>query len=322
MSFRVAALILILGTVSSSAFCEDEITSILANHPDPARSQYYSEHRTEITKLLNTAQSAPSVQERLVAFEALSISFPDAASLEAARLVGDEVTAVAVMAAEVLASSIVMSDHSHGEARSPYHEFTLATHERARRALLAAIQDPRPEVRSTAASILASLSDADALQRIDAATAAGLYSQVEAVNYFGIAKPSVGVQYLERYLETGSTEARASAVQYLSANPRYQARIRDRILFNSHELVPVRTAAAKALGQHDKLFNTYAFSMALNPKIPPQVYLEIWRTYLSSEENLKSLDPQRQKALRQSLKSFSKSNPKIDVAVLLDQIQF
>jgi HEAT repeat protein len=284
------------------------------------RARYYTEHHSEIAELRAKAQSAPSVNERLAALETLTISFPDAAPLEAAELVGDKVTAVAKQAAEILASSIVMSDHVHGDARSPYHEFVLVSHERARRALLSIIQDPRVELRSIAASILASLSDEDALQKIDAAAKAGIYSQVEAVNYFGVSKPSVGAQYLERYLEIGSAEARAGAVQYLGANSRYQAKIRDTVLFNPEEVVSVRTAAAKTLGRYDAGFSSYALSLALNQKTPPQLYLEVWQTYLSADGPLKSLDMEHQKALRRSLERFVVENPQINVKALRDRL--
>jgi hypothetical protein len=77
-----------------------------------------------------------------------------------------------------------------------------------RDALLRTLTDSRKTVRSEAAKDLASSSDEVALSVIEAGIESRLFSELEAVNYFGLADIKISGPYLLRRLATGSLTQR------------------------------------------------------------------------------------------------------------------
>jgi HEAT repeat protein len=192
-------------------------------------------------------------------------------------LVSDSQEPIAALAATILASAIVMSDHPHSQGAN---SIVAVQHDLAREALRKALTDPRRSVRDPAARMLASLSDDSALTKINEAAASGLYTEVEAINYLGLSNPDVSSKYMERYLQATPT-AQAAAIAYLGSNPAYQSAIRQRYLLSNDAPDVARTAAAKALSRFDPAFVTYAPGLISAKTLPPEAYAEVVTGYVT-----------------------------------------
>lgn len=314
IALLVVAFILVVG-MSRIAIAQ-ELEDDLTNHPDPAWAEYYRQHATDIESLRRQIIQGETAQ-RLNALEQLARLYPDAVLSTSIELLDDRSLEIAQKAAELLASSIVMSDHQtahqeHAKLNS-YQKYTIEQHTTARVALLKVLEDPRAELREVAAKILASLSDEEALSKINAGIQTGLYSETEAVNYFGLARPDVGNQYLEPYLVGGSNEARAGAALYLGGNPQYQAQIRDSILFDPSLDASIRSAAAEILSRYDPNYQNYALILTLDPSIPPPLYTTVVESYVDSLQADNSLNSANARVLRTAIENYQIQNPEADV---------
>ena len=284
-----------------------EFDPLLLAHPDETRVKYYRENKAEILSLTAQTMDGETAQ-RLEALEALFIQYPDAILNVAIDLLEDTELEVAQKAAELLAASIVMSDHhgGHDQRLNPYQQYIMVQHTLARRALRGVLDSTHKEVREVAASILASLSDEEALNKINEGVETELYSEIEAVNYTGLAAPDVGGQYLEGYLENSEeVETQTAAVTYLGGTAQYQDYIRDSVLLNSEIDSAVRGAAANTLSLHDSDYQSYALIVALDPASPPELYTEVLKGYVTSSLADDSLNPAKARALLQCIDGYS-----------------
>jgi hypothetical protein len=296
---------------------------ILANS-DPILARRYREGAEEIEALRAIAlDKTKDSDQRTAALRELARKYPDAVLTPAAELVTDPDTPVAVFAAQRLASAAVMSDHpathANDEAVPPYLRLMMWRHRVAREGLRLIVQDPRPEVKTIAATSLATLSDSIALDKIEAGRNSGVYSDIEAANYFGLADPEVGVPYIQELLRGGSPEAQATAVSYLGSNPAYQELVRNEYLLNSDAPVQVRSAAAAALGQYDSSFTSYATTLTADPALPPEVYKQVIQGYIAQSRG--ELQPTEADALKTAVENYSKDWPDADLSDVLETLK-
>ena len=274
--------------------------------PTRPRASFYVANAGTIEGLTTTARDLNrSVEQRLAALETLSLKYSDAAVSAALVLVSDKTPAVARAAADLLASSIVMSDHKlRGHAAlNARQKYVMERHTLAREALKSVLESPASETRSIAAGSLSSLSDQSALTIIQAAVSKGLYSEADAVNYFGLADPKIGAPFILPYLDRGSPAARVAAIGYLGANRSYQNMVRDRILMNTTAAPDTRAAAARVLGQYDREFPSYALSVTLDPKLPANVYAEVVNGYIAQSQVQGKLDAAKIGILKESIRN-------------------
>lgn len=178
--------------------------------------------------------------------------------------------------------------------------------EQAHRALLHALMDARAAVRAQAAKTLASASDEAALSVIETGIESGLFSESEAVNYFGLADIKVGGPYLLRRLARGSPGVKALAVQYLGTSPAYRLLVRDKVFLSSAADPLSRAAAATVLSQYDPAFGTYALIVTLDPNLPEQVFANTLRGYVSQTMAQGKLDASRRFLLREAILNYEK----------------
>ena len=321
--------LLVIALFSLSAWAKlghaQGIEEALIQHPDSARAAYYLDNAGDILELrAQVSQGSPD--SRLRALRTLATRYPDAAHTTALDLLKDDVTDVALAAAELLAASIVMSDHGpHGQAHRaqlmPYERHMIMRHTLAREALRSALLDSRSEIRLEAASILLSLADTAAVAIIDDNIETGLYSANEVVNLYTLADPAVVAPLLEPYLAEGPPDARASAVSYLGSDPEYFARIRDDIFLNAGEDELVRIAAAQSLSANDDLFASYGLAAALDSSAPPGFYLSIIEGYAVNNAVYNTMNAALAESLLNALGDFKISNPEFDIRTLESQLQ-
>jgi uncharacterized protein YdbL (DUF1318 family) len=165
---------------------------------------------------------------------------------------------------------------------SPRMAYMMDRHEAGRAALRKALDDQRRVVREKAAKFLAGLSDEAALQAISQGIETGLYTQTEAVNLYGLARPEIGAVYIEPYLEKGERDAREAAIIYLGANQTYQDRIRTDVFLAPDQPPALRAQAARILSRYDDDFSNYALTVTVDPSLSPEVYAETLNGYLDS----------------------------------------
>lgn len=304
----------------ASAALEEALTK----HPDPKRAAYYTASESTIDELrARIADTNRPGADRARDLDDLLVRFPDAAITTAAALISDRSLEVAQAAARILADSIVMSDHEHGDhaALTVHQKYVLERHEKARAALQTALEDPRPEIRAIAAPSLASLADDRALRTIQEGIGKGIYSEVEAVNYFGLADPDKGAKYMLPYLEQGNASARAAAAGYLGANPTYQPVVRDKIFLNPDVDVQSRTSAAKILSHYDQTFESYALTVTADPNVSPQLYTVVMEGYVDKVEAEGKLDPARAEVLKKAVDNFVKEKPSADLKRVQERLE-
>lgn len=199
---------------------------------DKKTTAYYDKNASQTSGLAAIARDQNKVPtDRVNALQNLVTAFPLLGLAAAKELLTDQSEEVTVSAAQILADSLAMSDHtpSNDTAKlSPRDQWLLATHENTKVLLRRSLEDARPNVREVAAECLTSLSDEAGLNIIEEGVGKGLYTETEAVNYFGLARPAVGGKKLEPYLtKNTSSDAQAAAVAYLGAYAQYQEKVRD-----------------------------------------------------------------------------------------------
>ena len=280
------------------------LTEPFAPEPGTELAAFYDAN-AEAVKALNEKVRVGETEDRLRALEELQLAYPDAALSAALELTLDEDKAVAKAAAQLLAESIVMTDHIMIGTMPAGGEEIMARNEAARNALRRVLSDPDEGVRRVSSGILASLSDETALKAISESAENGLISEVEAINYFGLARPEVGAAFIAPYLD-GSSEAQQSAVSYLGALPDYQAKIRKEVLLNGEVEEGVRVVAADVLSQYDPDFGSYALALTSNPSIPPSLYTTVMSAYTAQAAINRALTPGEIEAISTSVEEFAK----------------
>lgn len=226
--------------------------------------------------------------ERADALDNLANIDPVRAEQLASDLVQDSALPVALTATRLLADSIVMSNHpiTNQQHLTERQKALMKRHMKSREALYRALDDTREQVRNIAAKVLTALSDERALKSIESGVKTGLFKDIEAVNYYGLAKAKTGERYMRQYLEKGSVAARQAVIQYLGRNSAYQLAVRTKILLNNKQDPKVRTTAAKILGAYDVKFTSYVDDLVSSTSLPEEVYSEIVKQYLEKKKNI------------------------------------
>jgi hypothetical protein len=256
----------------------DSATPDPKSNPDPRVRAYYQKYEGEIARLRSIAENGDSpVAERTRAFQELILSFKDVAFLSAAKLVKDRSTPIARQAVEVLSSAIGMGSHAdatkdHQEQASMASDYVGKQENVARQALREAIKDPRPEVGSPARQALLPLSDEAAIASVKEAVKSGALPGPEGVRLCAQAASDRGRGCVLDFLSEGSPETKAAAVNVLGSIPHYRPLVRDKIYLASAADPKLRAAAANVLAHYDPAFLTYGLTVAVDPKVPAEVY--------------------------------------------------
>jgi hypothetical protein len=208
------------------------------------------------------------------------------------------------LAEAVAASTAELSARPAQAAESPQIGPLADRDEDPRAALLRALADPQPQVRSEAARRLAISSDEAALSAIERGIDSGLFSEADAVNYFGLADIRVGGPYLLRRLARGSSAAKALAVQYLGASRSYQLIIREKVFFDPEADPEARAAAATVLSEHDPTFASYALVAVLDPKVPALVFASIVKGYVHQTIEAGTLDASKRFLVERAIRNY------------------
>lgn len=293
----------------------------------PAELQeYYDSNAVAIKESIATAQDprAP-IDARRTAFERLRIGYPRAALEPAVKLSTDENLALAVDATTFLASAVVMMNHGATLDSHDAHSDDQSV-PKAVTALRKSSLDPRPEVREIAAASLTSLNDEPTLKALQLSYKNKKVSDVEALRYITLAKPSVGAEYAAPFLGNGSVKAQSEAISYLSSSDQYRGKIKGYLL-DEKEPVEIRAAAAKGLARNDPAFGSYAPALVANSKLPapvfnglvsemsPKLSSKVVKDVLSKALEA-PLDKTKYDAMSKSIDLYEALRPEIDVGPL------
>ena len=229
---------------------------------------------------------------RRAALETLANSYPEASLNLATELIKDSETAIATDSAKLLADTLAMTG-SLAMGTSMYAAGTPAKQwlDAAIANLREAVADGRIEVRHVAAGTLAALGDLATLDKIEECVEQGVVPALEAIDYFGLAPRDLGGKYMEKYLDSGSQEAKVAAVGYLGTVLNYQPRIRELILNNLQVDDVVLLMAAGVLSRYDKTFPSYALEVAGRSDLPRAVSDTVVRAYVSNALKIKKRNP-------------------------------
>lgn len=300
--FALAGLLMAIAPVYANAL-EDE----LVKNPVSAISDFYIQNETKVTKLRNDLLQADQ-SLRQASFAELIQDFPEAAEVTSRTLVNDENSAIALMAVGFLKQNLVMTNHSHTnhvnmEDLEPNLKFIMEKHEASRVALRKAVTDSRVEVRKEAASFLASQSDEVAFAGISEGVAKGLYTQVEAANYFSLGKPVLGQKYLGEFIGKGDLGAQKTAIEYLGFFPKYQDQIKSTYFVNSTAPPELRAEAASTLSKFDPNYPEYAL-IVLSSDTNPLFYEASVAGYVEALSTKGTLDPKSAGLLDLKIQDF------------------
>jgi hypothetical protein len=283
------------------------------------QASYYGQNRQLIDQLTRAAAD-PANGRRLVAFEQLTAQFPLAAVETARTLIKDSNLEVAKAAASFLAGTLAMADHAKsptGSGSGHIHP-PSAGEEIARTALREAVDDTRPEIRTIAASLLATIGDSAGLNQIASSTESGRIKEEDAVSYYALGPARTNSSYIARYLEKGSVAAQSRAVSYLAKEPEHQQYIRNKIFLNEGTPSEIRAAAATALSRSDPQFNSYALTVIADPKVPTDVYTAVMSDVIKKTP---ASDESKIRSVQQSIENFAKERPGVDLGGLKQQLQ-
>ena len=311
------ALLRLLATTSVLIAAPPSIHAQTAQVPEELRD-FYASNAGLLSDLVRTAtDTGRPVADRLAAFRRVRLSFSHAALDPALLLVADENAALAVEAARFLAAQITMMNH--GAASGHDHQAADDPVARAREALRHALSDRRQEVRSIAATTLASMGDQVALERLSEAYQKGQIKDGEAVSYLTLAEAGVGASYVEKVLQNGSVAARSEAISYLAPLPQYRTRIRDQYLLDDKSNTDLRATAARVLAKSDPQFGTYAFTLTSEPNLPIPVFESIVTGVV--QQGGAALDRGRIDALSKTVDRFQAARPGADLDSLKIQLR-
>lgn len=263
---RLAKLIALSASLAFSA------TTTVAQTSVPAElKNYYEQNSAGIAASISIAEDRKqSTKARLDAFDALRIAYPRAALDTAIKLSKDDVAEIAIEATTFLTSILVMMNHGP-TLDSHDHGSNDQSVAKTVAALRKTLNDPRQNVREVAAASLASLNDEPTLKALENAFKAHKVSDVEALRYITLAKPTVAAEYVAPFLNSGSIKAKSEAVSYLSSVEQYRNVVKG-YLVNTNTPIEIRAAAAKGLARHDPKFGSYAPALVMNPKLPSAVF--------------------------------------------------
>jgi hypothetical protein len=309
---------LLIAFVFAIGFPGSTLAQTLIPVPDH-QAAYYGQNRQLIDRLTKAATD-PADGKRLTAFEQLTAQFPLAAVETSRTLIRDSNPEVAKAAASFLAGTLAMADHakSPSDTGGHAHHPPSAGEELARTALREAVDDSRPEIRTIAASLLATIGDSGGLNQIASSTESGRIKDEDAVSYYALGPAQTNSSYVARYLEKGSVSAQSRAVGYLAKESAHQKYIRDKIFLNVATPDQVRAAAATALSKSDPQFNSYALTVIADPKVPTEIYTAVMSGALTKTP---ASDEPQIRSLQLSIENFAKERPSVDLSGLKQQLQ-
>jgi hypothetical protein len=293
----------------------------------PTELQSYYENNASAIKDLVAAAEDPkaAVDVRQKAFERLRIGYPRVALDTAVKLSTDENLALALDGTTFLSSAVVMMNHGPTLDSHDIHSGDPSV-PKAVAALRRSSLDSRQEVREIAAASLASLNDEPTLKALQQSYKKNKVSDVEALRYITLAKPSVGAEYAATFLADASVKAKSEAISYLSSTEQYRGKIKGYLL-NEKEAVEIRAAAAKALARNDPTFGNYAPALVSNSKLPAPVFSGLVSemsaslsskvvTDVLSKALQAPLDKFKYDAMSKSIIRYEALRPEIDVTPL------
>lgn len=318
--------LLLISTFIVQLFGESTVSGSHPDHPvsaaapliNPDLEDYYKKNSEEIQNIQkNIKDTKRSEEQRLADFKKLRSKYPDPAFLSAVELISDSSQKIATFSVSLLGAAAVMSDHRMTDAGhlSPVDAYVMKRHEVARAALRKAQSDERRDVRNNATRTLASLSDEVGLQNIVAGSQQGRYSEIEAVNHFGLAKREVSSKLIQPYLASKTPDAQAAAIGFLASIPEFRNQIRDEYLLNSKAPLESRLAAAAHLAPDPVV----ALLVLGNSQTPPELFQETFLVHLRTGSQ--KFSGAQLESFEAILKTYSKSNPNSDVTAILKQLQ-
>lgn len=267
------------------------VDQTLLEHPVPAIAERYRNNAAEVDALENAAIAQGSATDRLRALRDLATRYPEAATVVARKLVQDGDTEVAQAAIAILMKDLVMSDHApvDHDKLLPRIRYLMQSHEQSKAALRPAIADERKPIRDAVAPFLASKSDRGALDEIAKGAEKGLYTDIEAANFYTLARGPVGQTYMAKYLGKGGVAAQQTAISYLGVFDQYQEQIRTAYFSNPKAGLALRTEAADVLSRYDSRFAEYALDVA-TPKTKPVLFEASVSGYVNALQKENRLD--------------------------------
>lgn len=267
---------------ASPAFAlEDEILA----YPSPGTVERYVANEAVITALRATildTSLAPAA--RLEALRTLNIDYPVAAEITARSLTTDAEESVALASIQLLSAGMTMMNHEHSGEMAPSMAYLMQQYEANLVAMRKAELDERKSVRTKAAELLASLSDAPTFASIAIGVQSGRYTEAEATNLYTLGSTELASAYLAPYLGSGKIDAENNAIGYLGALPDYQPRIRDTYFLNTTADLTLRAGAAEALGTYDATFGSYALKQLPELQATPELYSAALSSYLNNQQ--------------------------------------
>ena len=292
--------------------------------PGSEQAAFQAANATAIARLAETIRNRDaSTSVRRNALEQMANSYPDAALNLAVELIAANDETITRDSVQLLADSVAMSDQRMVMDAMPEGAAMISQRiEAAKSALRSAVDHQRKAIREIVAGTLASLGDKATLDQIDSAVKSGAYSPVEAVNYFGLARPEVGARYIVPYLKVDSDDARIAAISYLGTIPQYQVRVRDAVLMNAGVAPGVRAKAAEVLGRYDDDFPSYALVVTIDRNVPPIVYGAVISGYIDSSERLKTLSTAKGKILKEAVTQALVTHPDDEQLLVLNRRLF
>ena len=258
--------------------------------PGTDQAKFYAANTAAIENFAHETRIGET-GKRLTAIETLANTYRDPALNLATELINDEDALVAADSARLLADTLAMTGSVAVAARM----YGLGTPAKQRfdaaiASLRGAVDDKRVVVREVAARTLAGLGDRLSLDLIERCVQEGWFPALEAIDYFGVAPRELGSEYIQKYLDSGPTEARVAAVGYLATVPSYQERIREMVLENPDVDDAVRAKAAGVLSRYDRGFPTYAVEILGRPELPAAVSQEVIHAYVAHALEVKIRD--------------------------------
>lgn len=259
--------------------------------PGTDEARFYAANTAAIENFAYEARIGET-GKRLTAIETLANTYRDPALNLATELINDEDALVAAGSARLLADTLAMTGsmamaarmHAPGTPANQRFDAAIAS-------LRGVVDDKRVVVRQVAARTLAGLGDRITLDLIERCVKESGLPALEAIDYFGVAPRELGSEYIQKYLDSGPTEARVAAVGYLATVPSYQERIRKMVLENPDVEDAVRAKAAGILSRYDREFPTYAVEIVGRQDLPAVVSREMIDTYIAHALEIKKRDP-------------------------------
>jgi hypothetical protein len=293
---------------------EDELLSL----PDQQRASYYKGNAATVDELRATIEDTKRAAfERTAALQKLDVRFKEASLNTSLRLIHDESDEVSAAAARILASSITMmegGDHDHADPLQAYWD---NKENAAKTALRELAQGPDRPARTIAVQTLMSLSDPATITIVTEGVKQENYSDSDAVNLLGLAKPELAASSMLSFLDPSSSPAaQAAASSYLGTNKDYQSVVRKKIFENTQAPSMARVSAAKVLGQYDKEYAAYAPSV-LNAQGTPKI---VEKSVLEGLVRNSQIKGGNEAAVKKVFDQYKLKNPQVDIEVYTKRI--